>query len=1216
MKKLFSALFSPWVVRIIGAILLALIIWIAGPLFSFAQWRPLDPGWARLSLIVLLLLLWFGKRIVLAVRAKLANARLFDAMNKKSEGAAPSAADDLVRKRFETALGTLKGAQLEGGGGKGADSRLARLMHGKRYLYQMPWYLFIGPPGSGKTTALIHSGLKFPLANQVGNDPLQGVGGTRNCQWWFTDRAVLIDTAGRYTTQDSDQAADSAEWTGFLQLLAKHRPRQPINGVLLTVSCADLLSLPEQQLQQHAVAVRQRIDELQTTLKLQFPVYLLVTKTDLLPGFMEFFGDFDREQREQIWGTTVPAASAAANDANRSADRGSTPYSAAQCASDLRQMVDRLGRQIIERLNRERLLAQRQMIFGFPAQFASLSQALTSYVDQVFGPSQFVATPMLRGVFFTSGTQEGTPIDRLLGSMARSMGLERKALAATRPTGKSFFITRLFNELIFAEAGLAGTNLAWERRWRRLKWLSAAAAGLALFAAGIAWTLSYLNNSAYLDEVQANAKALSTELSNQRIDGTATIASVLPALSKLQSLASTESVKVDNPPLSNTWGLFQGEKIDAAAQVTYRRALANALAPVLSRRIEEVLRRGSQNPELLYETLKAYLMLHQREHLDAAALKGWIAFDARTELAKTLNDDQRNELQQHLDVLLARDSIPPDGQIDGVLVDRVRRALLGTPFPVRVASRIKRQGFGNQFPDFRIPQAAGNNAHMALTRPSGAAITQGVPGAYTYDGYHKGFQKQLDPLLKQLGEEETWVLGVTNSDNARRIADSRQRETLANEVRLVYLQEYIAVWEKFMADVALIKTNSLQQSVQLARLLSAPDSPLPRFLKAVSREVSLGERLDPVAVVTKGAIDKATDAVKDTQDNLTRMLGGAAPTVPTPAPAARKIEAMVDDRFEALRRYVKSPAAGQPAPIDSTMTLINDLYNLLVATESAVLSKSPPPASDLPNRVKGEAARLPEPVRSIMNTLAVNSTNQALGATRENIGQQLQANIGDFCRKAIEGRYPISAASTRDIVPEDFARMFATDGLMDEFFKKNLTQYVDTSSKPWAFRRQGDASMGEASVALIQFQRADEIRKVFFSGGGKTPSVRVDIKPVEMDPAILQFSLDADGQTLKYAHGPIVPTSITWPGPKGTGQIRIQVSPASAGGNSGLVFEGPWALYRMFDRARIERSAQPEKFRAIFNFEGRRAVFDVTASSVQNPFRLPELQSFTCPARL
>ena len=70
MKKLFATLFSPWLLRILGAVLLALTIWIGGPLLAFAQWRPLEPGWARLTLIILLLALWFGQRAIKAIRAK------------------------------------------------------------------------------------------------------------------------------------------------------------------------------------------------------------------------------------------------------------------------------------------------------------------------------------------------------------------------------------------------------------------------------------------------------------------------------------------------------------------------------------------------------------------------------------------------------------------------------------------------------------------------------------------------------------------------------------------------------------------------------------------------------------------------------------------------------------------------------------------------------------------------------------------------------------------------------------------------------------------------------------------------------------------------------------------------------------------------------------------------------------------------------------------
>ena len=162
----------------------------------------------------------------------------------------------------------------------------------------------------------------------------------------------------------------------------------------------------------------------------------------------------------------------------------------------------------------------------------------------------------------------------------------------------------------------------------------------------------------------------------------------------------------------------------------------------------------------------------------------------------------------------------------------------------------------------------------------------------------------------------------------------------------------------------------------------------------------------------------------------------------------------------------------------------------------------------------------------------------------------------------------------------------------------------------------GEASLGEASSSLIQFQRAQAIREVFFRGGGQGAAMRLEFKPVAMDVTITQFILDVDGQLVKYGHGPLVPAQVQWPGPRGSTQVRLQLSPPSSTGASGLVFEGPWALFRMFDQVQIEATVQAEKFIATFNVEGRKAQFEILTSSVQNPFRLRELEQFQCPGQL
>ena len=207
----------------------------------------------------------------------------------QAEPARPSAEAVKLRERFEEAVATLKQQRRSG-----------------HSLYDLPWYVIIGAPGSGKTTALLNSGLKFPLEQRVGKGALRGVGGTRNCDWWFTDEAVFLDTAGRYTTQDSDAASDSAAWAEFLALLRKYRARRPVNGVILTINAQDLMVQGDAAREAHVEAARRRLNELNHELRIQLPVYVMVTKCDLVAGFTEYFDDLTQEGRAQVWGVTFP----------------------------------------------------------------------------------------------------------------------------------------------------------------------------------------------------------------------------------------------------------------------------------------------------------------------------------------------------------------------------------------------------------------------------------------------------------------------------------------------------------------------------------------------------------------------------------------------------------------------------------------------------------------------------------------------------------------------------------------------------------------------------------------------------------------------------------------------------------------------------------------------------------------------------------------------
>jgi type VI secretion system protein ImpL len=240
-----------WLLRLAALSALAgfaLATWFGGPMIRYGDSAPFEAAWVRGAIIAAAILLVLCNYLLHRWQAGRAERRIEEAI-ARSEAAGSDA--DLLEAHMREAIATLK---REGAG--------------RNFLYELPWYVIIGPPGAGKTTALANSGLHFPLAGQEGVQALGGVGGTRNCDWWFTDEAILIDTAGRYTTQDSDAETDRKSWLAFLAILKRYRPRRPVNGVIVAISLSDLMTLSHSELAAYMTAISSRLIDLKQHLKI------------------------------------------------------------------------------------------------------------------------------------------------------------------------------------------------------------------------------------------------------------------------------------------------------------------------------------------------------------------------------------------------------------------------------------------------------------------------------------------------------------------------------------------------------------------------------------------------------------------------------------------------------------------------------------------------------------------------------------------------------------------------------------------------------------------------------------------------------------------------------------------------------------------------------------------------------------------------------------
>jgi type VI secretion system protein ImpL len=337
-----------------------------------------------------------------------------------------------------------------------------RRSHLRKYgnpLYVLPWYLVIGESGSGKTTAISSARLSSPFAEV---SRTSGLSGTRNCDWWFFEQAIILDTAGRYAIP-VDEGRDKEEWQKFLNLLVKYRRKEPLHGLIVTIAADKLLEATTGILEEDGRNIRRRIDEMMRALGTKIPVYVLVTKCDRVQGMAQFCDQLPAKSLDQAMGTINH-----------------------ELSTDVASFLDQAFSTIGERLRNLRVLLLHKSaskavdpgLLLFPEEFGHLRQGLGFFIDGAFRETRYQETPILRGLFFSSGRQEGAPFSHFL----QALGLigERDVLPGT---DKGLFLHDFFARVLPKDKGLLAPTqraLQWRILTRNLGLVSWVALGIAI----------------------------------------------------------------------------------------------------------------------------------------------------------------------------------------------------------------------------------------------------------------------------------------------------------------------------------------------------------------------------------------------------------------------------------------------------------------------------------------------------------------------------------------------------------------------------------------------------------------------------------------------------------------------------------------------------------------------------------------------------------------
>ena len=991
-------------VSIIWIVALCVAIWFYGYLLAIGSFKPLEPALNRVIAIALVVLGWGGWLVWTTIKKRRAEKAIIDdlaADGQSSPDAEARAEIETLRTRLKEAMGLLRRA-------------------GKRrfgYVYELPWYLIIGAPGSGKTTSLVQSGLKFPLGETLGAEPVKGVGGTRNCNWWFAEDAILIDTAGRYTTHGEFAGANKAGWNGFLALLRKHRPSEPINGALITLSIPDLLERDSEARLEEIRQIRQRLAEMDETLRARVPIYVVLTKADLLEGFVPFFDGLSRTGRDQVWGTTFP-------------------FELSQNPKDLPErfleefdlLLGRVDGLLLERMQQEPDIETRGRIFQLPAQMTMLREPMREVLAELSSQSKLVAPPLLRGVYITSSTQVG------------------EARTPARSMRRSYFLLRLFSNVIFEEAALVARDGRLTKRALLLR--RAAIGAVAVFGAFVSfgWIGAYFHNISAIAhaEKQVNHFKASSEGIPVRNVADEDFLRILPSLDEL---ADATAKFHERPLLGINFGLSQEDKVAGIHRYTYGTALNALLLPRLMVHLQNKLLNEKAGVDETFDALKLYGMLGGLGPMkpeEAVASSRFIFEELYPGEGRRV---MRNSLVAHVAALVGR-PLAPLTTVDW-LVAAARQRIKGQSLQARAFHVLSSSLQATALPAWSVSSVVGSSREVAFQRRSGGDLRDGVPGLYTRNGFLSVVAKDLPDVARSVAGEY-WVRGQET--------ETVPPSDIARETLRLYFSEYEKRWRTYLADVTVHQSETLPAMADTVGILANQQQPLVQLARSVA------ETTDLSGALASGSLSRAAallpiepGSVPDPYAALrTALSEKAAGDKPEAGSKVEAIQPLIKTLHEQLSRASLS---------SEEVVKIFDVKGTLAAANQALV---------------GEARRLPAPLGDWVAGLSAAVDLLAVNTARASMQSAWQAEGARVCAAAIAGRYPFDRKAEREVAMDDFVRVFGPKGVFETFFGDKLAPFVDTTTNPWRWKGAFGAE-GRASEALAQFGRAHQIRQAFFS---------------------------------------------------------------------------------------------------------------------------------------
>ena len=1060
--------------------------------------------------------LWIMRGVLWVLGLAAAGAIAFMLLKQLKKDPGGAARTEDIDQAMAAARTALSGARPAAATGGRASGRAA--------IGSLPMVIVTGASGSAKTTTVVRSPIGPEL---LAGDVFRGeaTAPTPAVNVWYAQEAVLLEAGGTV-------ALDPARWSRLVRQVQPRRLGAALGGggqaprsAVVCISCEELIRPGGQDTVRRDVRVlRERLGELSKALGVRLPVYVVFTKLDRVPHFLEYVSTFTKAEASEVLGATLPLDS---GDAGTYAER-----TAKRVGQTFERICSSLSLRRLELMPREHTPETRANAYEFPREFRKLGPAVSEMLVELTMPSQLHSSPFLRGYYFT-GVQPVFVTDSPSlphaaqaqrasvaapaathvfgpGQLAAAMEAAPQA-ATTRKVPRWDFLDGILRDVVLADDTARRVTQGGARVDGLRRTGLAAAAALALVIAG-GFTVSWAQNR----RLERRAAALATGLAAAPRD-----AAGLPTLASLQRLDSLRALTMqlrewdrDGAPLGTRWGLHVGDDIRPGVERAYFGALESQLVDPARTTIRGSLAALSETPAesddygATYDGLKAYLITTSNpEKATAAFLSpalltrhvGTRTFEPeRQALARRQLDFYADELKSER--LGRRDA-------DGATVQRARTHL-------RAFSGVER------IYQFMLSEAAKGNPAVRFRSGPLVSDRQEVAGAFTKGGFTfmEGAFRSADRYL----QGEPWVMGdgvtLSPEERARVVESLRER----------YRQDYANAWRGYLNAVTIARYGGLRDASAKLGQLAGPQSPLLAALALASQHTAVGDSaisnvFQPVhAVVAPGATDKLVSE-------------GNAPYMG----ALAQLQSSIDQAANAppgAGEMAAQAAAGQASSAKLAVKQMAQGFRL-----------------DPQGRVEATVERLlTAPIAYVEPML------RGVGAAEVN------AAGADFCAsvRPLLAKYPFTPSATVQAPVSEVHSMFRPE-------TGSLWTFTEAVQK--VVVRRGDqfvsapGSSVPANPGFIGFLN----RSAAFSDAIYRHGMSFTLRP-QLPAGVQSLTVTIDGQSARWQPGSVDARQFSWLGvPNGEARISARI-----GGQDVAIaaFQGPWAAFQLFHSAASWRS--------------------------------------------